>query len=80
MTFNELIDLQPDIKLAELIQLFLLGHDDKVYINLIINGDEYNPLENIRIIDDELKPYYDCGVEYLYESDLLTVGILKEDK
>lgn len=79
MTFDELIDLQPDIKLAELIQLFLLGYDDKVYINLIINGDEYNPLENIRIIDGVLKPYYDCSVEYLYKSDLLTVGILKED-
>ena len=79
MKFKELIDLRPNIKLADLIQLFILGDDDKVHINLIINGDEYNPLENIRIIDASLEPYYDYSVKYLYESDLLTVGILKED-
>ena len=29
MTFDNLLDLQPNVRLADLIQLFLMGYDDK---------------------------------------------------
>ena len=35
MTFDNLLDLQPNVRLADLIQLFLLGYDDKIYVNVI---------------------------------------------
>ena len=82
MKFEELITLRPSLKLGELIQLFLLGYDDKIYFDIIINGDLYNPMEHIRIIDVSLEPYYDCEIEYLCDTEdsMLTVGIKKEEK
>ena len=80
MIFDELISLRPSLKLGELIQLFLLGYDDKIYFDIIINGDLYNSMEHIRIIDEKLQPYYDCEIEYLCDDDdsMLSVGIKKE--
>ena len=82
MTFDELVTLRPSLKLGELIQLFLLGYDDKIYFDIIINGDSYNPMEHIRIIDSSLKPYYDCEIGYLCDAEgsMLTVGIKMEEK
>ena len=82
MTFDELVALRPSLKLGELIQLFLLGYDDKIYFDIVINGDVYNPIEHIRIIDASLQPYYDCEIEYLCDTEgsMLTVGIKKEEK
>lgn len=61
MTFDELITIIPDVKVADLIQLFLLGYDDKIYLNLAApkNGyvDDYI-LMNERIISEKWKPYY----------------------
>ena len=37
MTFDNLLDLQPNVRLEDLIQLFLMGYDDKIYINVIIH-------------------------------------------
>ena len=48
MNFDELIGLKPNLILAELIQLFLLGYDDKIYIDVEIGGELV--LEHIRII------------------------------
>lgn len=46
-----------DIRLGELLALFLQGDDDKVYIYLY-NGDDSNIIfEDIRIIDPELNKY-----------------------
>ena len=82
MTFDELVTLRPSLKLGELIQLFLLGYDDKIYFDIIINGDLYNPIEHVRIIDASLQPYYDCKIEYLSDTEgsMLAVGIKKEDE
>ena len=66
MTFNELIDLMVDLTLAELIQLFLLGYDDKIYFNIEIGEDEV--FHHIRIIDGKLQPYYDRKIAYLGDS------------
>ena len=37
MTFDNLLDLQPNVRLADLIQLFLMWYDDKIYVNVIIH-------------------------------------------
>lgn len=64
MKFIELIDLRPCIKVADLIQLFLLGYDDKIYLSLEnTDGDEY--LINERIISEKWQPYYECEVHHL---------------
>ena len=82
MSFDELITLRQSLKLGELIQLFLLGYDDKIYFDIVINGDLYNPIEHVRIIDVSLEPYYDFEIEYLCDTEgsMLTVGIKKEEK
>ena len=81
MKFEELITLRPSLKLGELIQLFLLGYDDKIYLDILINADSYNQMEHIRIIDVSLEPYYDYKIEYLCDAEgsMLTVGIKKEE-
>ena len=46
-----------DIRLGELLSLFLQGDDDKVYIYLY-NGNDFNIIfEDIRIIDPKLNEY-----------------------
>ena len=40
MKFNDLLDLKPNVTLGELIQLFLLGYDDKIYIDVEVGGEE----------------------------------------
>lgn len=57
MKFMELIDIQPSVRVCDVIQLFLLGKDDKIYLNLASpnkNGycEDYI-LKDERIISDE---------------------------
>ena len=75
MNFDELIGLKPNLILAELIQLFLLGYDDKICIDVEIDGELV--LEHIRIIDNKLVPYYESKIKYLYDScsSMMTVGL-----
>ena len=75
MKFNDLLDLKPSITLGELIQLFLLGYDDKIYIDIEDKGEMI--LEHIRIIDGKLEPYYERKIQYLNDSgdSKMTVGL-----
>lgn len=68
MTFNELIDIRPNVRLADLIQLFLLGYDDKIYIDVRLEGNDELIFEEIRIIDDKLTDYYEKKVVYLEDT------------
>ena len=82
MSFDELIDIDPKINLATLIQLFLKGYDDKIYIDLYIGNDEGDPvLTNVRIIATELEEYYErdilCIGEAFYETGSLLSVVLK---
>lgn len=88
MTFDNLLDLQPNVMLADLIQLFLMGYDDKIYVNVIIheaNLKEPIELSEVRIIDSALKPYYEYKIAYLEDSDcetpgsMMTINLIKED-
>lgn len=88
-TFDDMINCEPKLKLGELIQLFLMGNDDKIYINIqyIIKRKcrSYveDLFENIRIIDPALVKYYDCYIEELTDSwtieAMLTDVIKMED-
>jgi hypothetical protein len=95
MTFDNLLDLQPNVRLADLIQLFLMGYDDKIYVNVIIheaNLKEPIELSEVRIIDSALKPYYEYNpaqnpykIAYLEDSyyetpgSMMTINLIKED-
>ena len=82
MKFTELIDIQPMIRVCDIIQLFLLGHDDKVYLNLAsLNKDGYYEdyiLKDERIISDKWQPYYERKVEFIEDTCEITL-LIKED-
>lgn len=70
MTFNELIDIIPDIRVADLIQLFLLGKDDKIYLNLAVAKNDYDVdyiLNDERIISEKWEPYYEKKILWIEE-------------
>ena len=71
MTFDELIDIKPNIRVADIIQLFLLGYDDKIYLNLakIENGFPNFILKNKRIIHDEWIEFYTCKVTWIEQEE-----------
>ena len=80
MTFNELIDIKPSVRVADIIQLFLLGDDDKIYITLseYNNGEYVYLLKNERIIHEEWEKYYDCNIKWIeenYEYSIFTIVI-----
>lgn len=87
-TYDDLISCEPKLKLGELIQLFLQGNDDKIYINVqhIINKKwrsyAEDLCEDIRIIDPALVKYYDCYIEQIEDpcdnNTLLTIVINTE--
>ena len=55
-----------DFRLGELLELFLAGYDDKVYIDL--QYDDFNVIrENVRIIDPEIQEYVDNKIYALQE-------------
>ena len=79
MKFMELIDIQPSVRVCDVIQLFLLGKDDKIYLNLAIpnkNGycEDYI-LKGERIISDKWQPYYEREVKWI-EEDCVDFGYL----
>lgn len=63
----ELIDIQPSVRVCDVIQLFLLGKDDKIYLNLASpnkNGycEDYI-LKDERIFSDKWQHYYEREVK-----------------
>ena len=73
MKFNGLIDMQPNVRVCDIIQLFLLGQDDEIYLNLT-KPDENGlflgyTLKNERIISDKWQPYYENKIKWIEESD-----------
>lgn len=41
MTFDELLDIKPNVKVCDIMQLFLAGYDDKIYLNLSDTNENY---------------------------------------
>ncbi len=70
MTFSELIDIKPDVRVADLIQLYLLGQDDKIYLNLAAPKNGYIEdyiLTRERIISEKWEPYYEKKILWIEE-------------
>lgn len=82
MTFDELIVRSPKVTLADIIQLFLKGYDDKIYLDIFVGTNEL--LTGVRIISNDLQPYYEREIEYFegssYESySIFEVHLKKEE-
>lgn len=83
MTFDELL-LRDDPKfyLYDFIKLCLAGNDDKVRIDTeIIDSDGRidldRSLEDVRVIDDSLVPYYEYQIIGIYTTNNFVI-MLKE--
>lgn len=76
---DDYIDRKINLTLGEYIELYRRGDDDKIYLDLYLNGNEYEPLfEDIRIIDSKLDPYLDYRIEYLHDVQRgIGVGIVE---
>lgn len=66
MSFDELIDRKCEVKVCDLIQLFLLGYDDKIYLNLSDTNENYI-LSDERITSSKWIPYYECNILFLLD-------------
>lgn len=68
MSFDELFDRKCEVKVCDIIQLFLMGYDDKIYLNLSDSSGNYI-LSNERIISSKWIPYYECNIHYILDDD-----------
>lgn len=66
MCFDELFERKCEVKVCDIIQLFLAGYDDKIYLNLSDTNEIYI-LFNERIISSKWIPYYECNILYLLD-------------
>ena len=67
MSFDDLIMHDSKVTLADIIQLFLKGYDDKIYLDIFEEGTK-ELLTSTRIISEDLQPYYEREIEYFEES------------
>lgn len=70
MTFMDIFDLQSNVRVCDIINLFLIGGDDKIYLNLATtNKKGYCDyiLKCERIISESWTPYYECKVKWIEE-------------
>lgn len=71
MNYMEIFDIQPRIRVCDIIHLFLIGGDDKIYFNLSTPNkkgycDDYI-LKCERIISESWVPYYECNIKWIEE-------------
>ena len=66
MTFDDLFDRKCEVKVCDIIQLFLIGYDDKIYLNLSDTNENYI-LSKERIISSKWVSYYECNIIYLLD-------------
>lgn len=68
MSFDDLFDRKCEVKVCDIIQLFLMGYDDKIYLNLS-DTNENDILSKERIISSKWIPYYECNILYILDND-----------
>ncbi len=68
MSFDDLFDRKCEVKVCDIIQLFLMGYDDKIYLNLSDTKGNYI-LSKERIISSKWVQYYECNILYLLDDD-----------
>lgn len=64
-----------EVKVCDIIQLFLAGYDDKIYLNLSDTSENYI-LSNERIISSKWISYYECNILYLLDDCVFNSGNL----
>ena len=76
MSFDDLFDRKCEVKVCDIIQLFLMGYDDKIYLNLSDTKENYI-LSKDRIISSKWVPFYECNILYILDDgcDFLTLVI-----
>lgn len=68
-----------DIRLGELLSLFLQGNDDKVYIYLYNGNDSNIIFDDIRVIDPKLNKYLNRKVTGLELGNTLGIYLKYEE-
>lgn len=68
MCFDELLLRKCEVKVCDIIQLFLAGYYDDIYLNLSDTNESYI-LYNERIISSKRIPYYECNILYLLDDE-----------
>lgn len=68
MSFDDLFDRKCEVKVCDIIQLFLMGYDDKIYLNLSDTNENYI-LSKERIISSKWVTYYECNILYILDDD-----------
>lgn len=66
MKFMDLFDIESTVRVCDIISLFLIGGDDKIYLNLANPNEDYM-LKCERIISKGWKPYYECKIKWIEE-------------
>lgn len=71
MKFTDIFDIQVRVRVCDFIHLFLIGCDDKIYINLATTNkkgycDDYI-LKCERINCESWVPYYECAIKWIEE-------------
>ena len=71
MNFLEIFDIQSNVRVCDIIYLFLIGGDDKIYFNLSTSNkkgccDDYI-LKCERIISERWTPYYESNIKWIEE-------------
>ena len=80
MTQNELLKVKPNIKIADIITLFLLGDNGNAEIDIFEhNTTAYDgpTLHLIRIDSEELEPFYDRTIECICEPPTESAAMLE---
>lgn len=80
MNCMEIFDIQSNVRVCDIIHLFLIGGDDKIYLNLSTpnkKGYYDDILKCERIISKSWAPYYESNIKWIEDcSDESGVGYL----
>lgn len=67
MKFMDLFDIESTVRVCDIIILFLIGGDDKIYFNLANPNENDYILKRERIISNGWEPYYECKIKWIEE-------------
>ena len=71
LNYMDLFDIQPNVRVCDIISLFLIGGDDKIYFNLSTTNKKWYYGDYIlkceRIISKSWAPYYESNIKWIEE-------------
>lgn len=75
MKFMDLFDIESTVRVCDIISLFLIGGDDKIYFNLANSNENDYILKCERIISKGWEPYYECKIKWIEENCSFEPGL-----